>query len=340
MLNTKEKLRNDILTEMQMHLNTVQMEMLNKIIGQALHSLEVVQMETLPATEDKTNEYLIKLYLAKNMNKKSDRTLEQYMRSIKNLIVYTEKSLYEISDMDIEMYLAHYADKPNGRDGQKNKASTVNNERRNISAFYTWMKHQKLRLDNPVESIEPLKEIKEQIDYLNGIELEELRGGCETLRDRALVECLRSTGVRIGELVLIERASIDVRSGDITILAPKTGEYRMVFLDEIARYHVGRYLNTRTDDEPKLFVSYDRNHHPLSDGGIRNSLTKIKIQADMKRRVYPHLMRKTLATTMNKRNCNPQMIQQILGHKRIDTTMRYYAATSPDQLRVVHNSYA
>lgn len=221
MCTKKEELRDTILTGMQPFLNAPLMEILNQVVVQALFGIEVTESETLPATIDDTNQRIIAIYMTKKAPKLSPKTVEYYMLTIRNFIEFVQKSLLDVSDMDVEFYLQSYARKGN-------QASTINNERRNLSAFFTWMRKSHLRSDNPVDSVEPYREMDKPIDHLTDGELEALRDACkvkvrnkvtdldeykESLRDRALLEFLRSTAVRVSECVSVNVQDINWQSG-------------------------------------------------------------------------------------------------------------------------------
>lgn len=198
------------------------------------------------STEEK-NRYLAGLYQVKKRNLAKE-TLEQYMRAIKSLAAVIDKPYTEMDELDIDYYLQCYEQRNVSRTGKKNQASTVNNERRYLSAFFTWLRKEKFTQGNPVELVEPMKEIRKPIDYFRPSQMEELREGCESLRDRAIVEVLRSTGARVGEIPQINREDLDWNTGDILILSEKSGKYRTLYVDEVARFHLKRYLDSRKDN--------------------------------------------------------------------------------------------
>jgi len=329
----KERLRNNILISMQQYIDSTTLQILDTVLVHQLRNINVIEMETLPSTEMDQNEYIIKMFLARKGNKLSTKTVKYYLSSIKHLITFTDMNLIHITDMDIDDYLQQCSNKGNS-------ATTVNNERRNIAAFFSWMRKSRLITENPCDNVELRKEIKKPIEYLEGYEIEELRDGCKDLRDRAVLEFLRSTGVRVGETVIINKIDIDMGNGDIMIYAPKTKAYRTVFLDDTAKYHVKKYLDNRNDSGIALFVSKKRPHTRLQEGSIRSILKHVAKRVDIKRSIYPHLMRKTLATTMNMHNCPQNLIQAILGHTIGSTvTNKNYAATTTDQLRQAHKQH-
>lgn len=169
--------------------------------------------------------------------------------------------------------------------------------------------------------------------------MEQLRLACESARERALMEFLLSTGVRIGEVPLIRRNDIDWTTGEIVIYARKTSDYRTVYLTDVAMVHLSKYLNSRKDNSEALFANIRAPHKATKEDGLRLVIRQLGQKAGLKRRIYPHLFRKTMATTLRVKDCAIEDIQQILGHKDPSTTLGFYAAASKERLRQVHNRY-
>lgn len=339
----KEILRDTILTQMQPHLSVAMMDMLNQTILQALFYVDVVEMETLPATRETTNEYILELYSMKKLPKLSKETAKYYLGTIKHFIDFTGKSLLNVTDMDVEYYLHSYARKGN-------KETTVNNERRNLSAFFTWMRKTHLITDNPVENVEKWSEVEKPIDYLRDWEMEALRDACkvqvrnkvtklkeyrECVRDRALLEFLRSTAVRVSECVSVNKSDVNWITGDVIIYGHKTRQYRTACLDDMAKYHLKKYIDSRVDTNEALFVSIKGNHDRIHKNGIEYILRTIADRSILDRRVYPHLLRKTTATNMAKKGCPREMVAFYLGHRdgNTRTLNKHYAATDPAQIK-------
>lgn len=336
MSDIKMDVKDNILVEMSKHISSEAVEILNKKIDNEFVRINITEISTLPANVksdiDERNKYFVQLFLIKKNNIK-ENTKRAYICSIKNLLLQIDKPLSDMTDMDIGYYLRWYEKHNEINGGNRNQPTTVNNERRFLSAFFTWMRKNKLIQENPVESIEPRKEIRKPIDYFKPTELEELREGCKTERDRALLEVLRSTGCRVGELVPMNREDIEWETGDVLILGEKSGRYRTLYLDETARYYLKKYVMSRTDEKEALFV-WDRNPHGrLSDCGIRSILKEIANRMSMKCRVYPHKMRKTLGMDLKKKGIDIGVIQEVLGHGSPQVTSRYYAESTPDALR-------
>lgn len=245
-----------------------------------------------------------------------------------------------MDELDIDYYLRWYEQRNVHNNKGKNQASTCNNERRYLSAFFTWLRKEKFTATNPVELTEPLKEERKPIDYFRPMQMEELREGCQSVRDRAIVEVFRSTGARVGEVVEIDRDRIDWQTGDILIRGEKGGRYRTLYLDEVARYHLKKYLDQRTDDNAALFVSCKRPYDRLHTSGIRSVLKQIAEREGMQCRVYPHKLRKTLGMNLKNSGVDLGSIQEILGHANPTVTSRYYAESTPETLRGIRRRSA
>lgn len=329
----KERIINDVLMQMEPHISTEVLRILETVIVKALYYVEVVKKETELSTEMDDNLYLLQLY---EMNVKKDglsiKTVKAYMGVMKNMLCVTDKNIRHITAVDIKYYLDLYA-------GKGNTSRTVNNERRFLSAVFTWFRKHGIITVNPVEAVPVKKERKPPIDYLKGIEVEQLRVACKKPRERALMEFLLSTGVRIGEVPQIKKQDIDWSTGEILIYANKTSDYRTVFLNDVAKVHLKRYLDSREDNSEALFAETREPHRTVHEDGLRLIIKQIGKKAKLRRRIYPHLFRKTMATTLRIKDCAIEDIQQILGHKDPSTTLGFYAAANGEHLRQVHNRY-
>lgn len=342
MQTQKEILRDTILTQMRPFLDSVTLEMLNNVIVKALFNVDVVDMETLPATRETTNEYILELYMMKKVPKLSKQTAKYYLLTINHFIEFTGKSLLNVTDMDVEYYLHNYAKKGNTE-------TTVNNERRNLSAFFSWMRKSHLISENPVDNVEKWTEVEKPIDYLRDWEFEALRDACkrqqgekikdinayrEALRDRALLEFLRSTAIRVGECVSVNKSDIDWNNGKVLVYGHKTKRYRKACIDDVSKYHLKKYIDSRTDDNEALFVSLKSPHRRMQKTSIEYAIRSIADRSILDRRVYPHLLRKTTATNMAKRGCPRELVAFYLGHKdgNTKTLNKHYAATDPAQI--------
>lgn len=335
-VNIKSSVINNIMMQMSMYVDKYAVDVLQRVLEEQFVFLNVEKISTLPAEIDHTteekNRYLIGLYQVKKRNL-SSKTVEQYVRAVRSLAAVIDKPYTDMDELDIDYYLRWYAQRHTRNNKGQNQASTCNNERRYLSAFFTWLRKERFRTDNPVELTEPLKEVQKTIEYFRPAEMEELREGCRSVRDRAIVEVLRSTGARVGEVVAINTADINWQTGDILIQSEKSGRYRTIYLDEVARYHLQKYISQREDDDPALFVASRKPFVRLHTCGIRNILKQIAKRMGMECRVYPHKLRKTLG--MNLRNSGVDIgdVSEVLGHANTTVTKRHYAQATPETLR-------
>lgn len=339
----KTEIINNVMVAMAMYLEQSVMAVLEQTMEQQLVRVNMEEITTLPA-ESKTsvqqrNEYIVKLFMCKKQNLKP-LTMRTYMECVKRLITLIDyKSLDQMDTMDISHYLNVFFQRPT-KDGKKIQASTYNNERRYLSAFYNWMRREKIVLENPVEAIEPKNEIRKPIDYFRAEELAMLRDACWTPRERALVEVLRSTGARIGEIVEITIDQIDWQTGDILILGEKSDRYRTLYLDDDARHYYRLYLDSRPGDSQWMFPATRKPYGQICTESLRNVFKGVGKRAGIKTRVYPHKMRKTLGMSLKNRGVDLGTISEILGHGGTEVTSRYYAQSTPDTLRAVRKRAA
>lgn len=197
------------------------------------------------------------------------------------------------------------------------------------------MRLEKLITDNPVEPIPAKKVPIKPIDYYSPEESARLRDACKNIRERALMEVLRSTGARIGEIAEITLNQIDMRTGDIWIQGEKGGRYRTIYLDDDARHYYGLYLDSRKDDCPYMFPRSRKPYGKMTTCGFRAILKTIRKRTGLTCRVYPHKSRKTLGMNLKNRGVDIGTIQEIMGHADPGVTARYYAQSNPRTLRSV-----
>lgn len=339
----KTNMSQQILVAMSMYIGQEALSILQNVIEDQFVRVNMEEITTLPAeiqrSTDEQNEYVVKLFLLKKKELR-EGTKTAYLNAVKRLLTLVDKPLTEVEDIDVSYYLRWYETHNESDGGDRNKPVTVNNERRFLSAFFGWMRREKLIANNPVDGTMPKKVMRNPIDYFKPEEMERLREGCKTLRDRAIIEVLRSTGVRIGELVPANINDIDWRTGDMDIVGEKGSGFGVVYLDEQARYHLSKYLDTRTDKNRALFVAHRKPRGRLSAAGIRSMMHEIRERMEMKYRVYPHKLRKTLGMDLKNKGVDIGVIQEVLRHKDPATTAQYYAESTAETLRSVRKRCA
>lgn len=315
------------------------MAVLEQVMQQELVRVNMEEITTLPAERmdgaAERNKYLIQLFIVKKRDL-AKGTMTVYLSAVKRLIIeISGKALDQMDETDIDWYLSQYERRNVSSGGCKNAATTVNNERRFLSAFYTWMRKAKLIADNPVECIPAKKVALKPIDYFTPEEMARMRDACKNPRQRAIVEVLRSTGARVGEIVGITMEQVDLETGDIWIQGEKGGRYRTIYLDDDARYYYKRYLATRKGDSGYLIPSSHRPYNKISTEAMRKVMKGIGRRAGIKCRVYPHKMRKTLGMNLKNHGVDIGTIQEVLGHASPAVTSQYYAQSTPRTLRGV-----
>lgn len=336
--SVKAQIIDNVLVAMTYYLSSDVLEMLERVLTRNLVDVVVERINTLPMemkdSIDNQNGYILQLFLYKK-KKLADGTKYGYISAVKRLVTLVYKPLTNMEESDIYYYLDWYENRNVPLNGRKNQARTINNERRFLSAFFTWMRLEKLITDNPVESIPAKKVPLKPIDYYSPEESARLRDACKNIRERALLEVLRSTGARIGEIAEITLDQIDMRTGDIWIQEEKSGRYRTIYLDDDARHYYGLYLDSRKDDCLYMFPRSRKPYGKMTTCGFRAILKTIRKRAGLTCRVYPHKSRKTLGMNLKNRGVDIGTIQEIMGHADPGVTARYYAQSTPRTLRSV-----
>lgn len=321
MMNAKKTIKNNILVAMRIYIDSTTMQILEAVISKALFAFDITDRQQLPATMDNTNQYILDLFEVKKGSKLSHETMEQYRMTVHRFMAFVDKPLTIADENDVENFLAYLK-----RNGNQNRS--VNNNRRNLSAFFTWMRKQKLRPDNPVEGVEAYKVECKPIDHMEAPEWEQLKNGCTHPRDRAMIEFLRCTATRVGEVPDVRICDVDWRSGKISVNGHKTQTYRPVCLDDVAMKFIQEYLQWRRvglNSKEPLFT-YIRGDYTamLHKEGIYSAVKTIARRAKMDRNVYPHLFRKTTATNIVKRGGSEEAAGEYLGHRPKSVTGQHY----------------
>lgn len=335
----RAQVANNIMVAMSGYLEQQLLVILEHIIQKELVRVNMEEITTLPMERinevGQRNQYIIQLFIIKKRNIKNG-TKEAYLMAIKRLITEIScKAMDRIDSTDIDWYLLQYERRNVSTSGKKNQPSTCNNERRFLSAFYTWMRKEKLIAENPVESI-PAKRVPiKPIDYYTPEQTARIKDACRKPRERAIVEAFRSTGARVGEIAEITLDQVDLETGDILIQGEKGGKYRTIYLDDDARYYYKLYMNTRGDDSPYMFPKSKAPHTKMNTGGFRSVFKTLGKRAGLTCRVYPHKMRKTLGMVLKNRGVDIGTIQEIMGHASPAVTSQYYAQSTPRTLRSI-----
>ncbi len=327
----KKTLINQIQTEMAGILNNAQRQKLSEVLEHYFFNVDVIALDNENFIQSKSNQTLKEEFLsAKQVEGCSERSVSYYRSTLDNLIKVLEKPFNQIETEDLRIYLSEYQ--------KKNNASkqTIDNIRRILSSFFTWLEDEDYILKSPVRRIHKIKTMKQVKETYSDEALERLRDNCKTIRDLALIDMLASTGMRVGELVKLNRVDVDFVNRECVVLG-KGSKERVVYFDARTKLHLQNYLNSRTDDNEALFVSLLEPHNRLEIAGVEIMLRKLGRSLEINK-VHPHKFRRTLATRAIDKGMPIEQVQKLLGHQKIDTTMEY-AIVDQQNVKNSHKKY-
>lgn len=323
---------NDVLRDMLAYLDNGQAEQLRRVLKHNLSGYEI-QRRTDGTTEDASaeNARLTGAFLsAKRIEGCSEKSLSYYRKTIETMSEKIGKGITHITTNDLRSYLTGYQTE------RKSSKVTIDNIRRILSSFFSWLEDEDYILKSPVRRIHKVKTavtIKET--YTDEV-LETMRDHCDSLRDLALIDMLASTGMRVGELVLLNRDDINFEERECVVFG-KGSKERMVYFDARTKIHLQNYLAQRTDSNNALFVSLKAPYERLQIGGVESRLRELGKRLSLPR-VHPHKFRRTLATMAIDKGMPVEQLQRLLGHQRIDTTLQY-AMVKQSNVKIAHRRY-
>lgn len=324
----KQNLITDIVQGMLPYLNNAQSKRLQEVLQHTLVNYEVIE-DTGKAKESEQD--FVELFLsAKRIEGCSDKSLKYYKSTIIAMLISLDKNVKYIVTDDIRGYLTEYQ--------QKNGLSkvTIDNIRRILSSFFSWLEDEDYILKNPVRRIHKVKTGTNIKETYSDETLELMRDNCTELRDLAMIDMLASTGMRVGEMVLLNRNDIDFNERECIVFG-KGSKERVVYFDARTKIHLQNYLNSRKDNNEALFVSLKAPYERLQIGGIETRLREFGKQLGL-HKVHPHKFRRTLATMAIDKGMPIEQLQQLLGHRKIDTTLQY-AMVKQSNVKIAHRKY-
>ena len=325
----KQQIVIDVMQQMLPYLDNEQMKQLQKVLEYTLFNCEITKTKKEESTND--NLKLMDAFVsAKRIEGCSEKTLKYYRTTIKAMVDSIDKNVRRIQTEDLRSYLTDYQ--------EKNQSSrvTIDNIRRILSSFFSWLEEEDYILKSPVRRIHKVKTVTNIKETYTDEELEKMRDNCAELRDLAIIDMLASTGMRIGEMVLLNKADINFNERECIVFG-KGDKERVVYFDARAKIHLQNYINSRTDDNPALFVTLRLPHERIKIGGIENRLREMGKVLEIEK-VHPHKFRRTLATMAIDKGMPIEQLQQLLGHKRIDTTLQY-AMVKQSNVKQAHRTY-
>lgn len=312
----KDKLIKEIQASLALILTPKQQEELRKTLTYHLNSVNVSVREPSDAVSAIENSDLLEAFIAaKKVEGCSEKSLKYYHTIIGRMMGCVSKPIRDITTDDLRAYLADY------QEIRLSSKVTIDNMRRIFSSFFGWLEDEDYILKSPVRRIRKIKADKTIKDTFSDEGLELLRDACDEVRDLAMIDLLSSTGMRVGELVGLNREDIDFHERECVVFGKGNTE-RLVYFDARTKIHLKNYLDGRDDKNPALFVSLKAPFKRLMIGGVETRLRVIGKRADV-HKVYPHKFRRTLATRAIDKGMPIEQVQRLLGHVKIDTTMAY-----------------
>lgn len=328
-------MKNEIITEIEQsllnYLDNAQMEVLHATLVRCLGNVDIVNLKQASGISQYSNTELIDKFIsAKEIEGCSKRTTKYYESTLLKMNSKLDKEITHMTTDDLRTYLTDYQKMNNC-----SKAS-VDNIRRNLSSFFSWLEEENYILKSPMKRIHKIKTDKVIKETYSDETLELLRDNCNNLRDLAIIDILASTGMRVGELVKLNINDIDFENRECVVFG-KGNKERPVYFDARTKIHLKNYLNSRTDDNSALFVSLDAPYDRLKISGVEIRLRKLGRRLGIQK-VHPHKFRRTVATKAIDKGMPIEQVQSLLGHSQIDTTM-HYAMVNQNNVKESHRKY-
>lgn len=324
----KDQLITEVQQQMLPYLNNEQLRKLRAAMEFCLHGLEVTQTDQ--QQEQEQPDATMAFIAAKRIEGCSEKTLTYYRKTIEAMTAAVGKPVQRITTDDIRQYLTTYQMQ------RKSSKVTIDNIRRILATFYSWLEDEDYIVKSPVRRIHKVKTAKVIKETYTDEALEQMRDNCDSLRDLAIIDLLASSGMRVGELVALNHDDINFNERECVVFG-KGNKERLVYFDARTKIHLQNYLDNRIDGNPALFVTLRAPYNRLQIGGVEMRLRQLGRRLSIPK-VHPHKFRRTLATSAIDKGMPIEQVQQLLGHQKIDTTM-HYAMVKQQNVKLAHRKY-
>ena len=321
---------------MQQLINDILYDMSEVLSAKDLYALQIVLQKKLNTQNNQTYpytniEYMDMFISAKRIEGCSERTLAYYKATIEHMLSIIVTPLRQVNTDDLRAYLAEYQLINNC------SKTTVDNIRRNLSSFFSWLEAEDYIIKSPIRRIHKIRTGSKVKETLSEECIERLRDSCLHIRDLAIIDFLYSTGIRVGELVNLNISDINFEEKECIVYG-KGNKQRKVYFDAKAKVHLKRYLEQRNDYNEALFVTLDSPFERLKISGVEIRLRKLGRLASLDQRVHPHKFRRSMATRAIDKGMPIEQVQKLLGHQQIDTTM-HYAMVNQSNVKISHRKF-
>lgn len=328
----KNILVKEICQLMNHHLSPEQNRTLERVLNQVFTCYSLPEdSSSFKAETNLNNSHLISAFIAaKKIEGCSENTLKYYRNTLNKMSAFISKDVCNAETNDLRLYLADYQNTHNS------SKTTLDNIRRIMSSFFAWLEEENYIIKSPVRRIHKVKTTQIVKETLSDEHLEQLRDQCSHPRDLAIIDLLISTGIRVGELVKLNRNDINFEERECVVLG-KGDKERKVYFDAKTKVHLTQYLEKRTDSNPALFVGLNTPCRRLSIAGVEKFLTNLGRKSQV-RHVHPHKFRRTMATMAIEKGMPIEQVQKLLGHTKIDTTL-HYAIVNQMNVKLAHRKF-
>ncbi len=321
---------------MQQLINDILHDMSEVLSAKELYALQIVLQKKLNTQNNQTYpytniEYMDMFISAKRIEGCSERTLAYYKATIEHMLSIIVTPLRQVQTDDLRAYLAEYQLRNNC------SKTTVDNIRRNLSSFFSWLEAEDYIIKSPIRRIHKIRTGSKVKETLSEECIEKLRDSCLQIRDLAMIDLLYSTGIRVGELVNLNINDINFEERECIVYG-KGNKQRKVYFDAKTKVHLKRYLEQRKDYSEALFVTLDSPFERLKISGVEIRLRKLGQLASLDQRVHPHKFRRSMATRAIDKGMPIEQVQKLLGHQQIDTTM-HYAMVNQSNVKISHRKF-
>lgn len=326
----KNTVINEIMLKMQTKLSNSQLEELRKTLQYVLYNCEISEFINNDDNALSNNNFIELFLSAKKIEGCSVKSMKYYRSTIENMLKVVDKNIKHIQTDDLRTYLTNYQ-------ASKNSSRvTIDNIRRILSSFFAWLEDENYIIKSPVRRIHKVKTGTNIKETYSDETLELMRDECTELRDLAMIDMLASTGMRVGEMVLLNREDIDFAERECVVFG-KGDKERIVYFDARTKIHLKNYLESRKDNNSALFVSLKSPYNRLEISGVEVRVRELGRRLNIPK-VHPHKFRRTLATMAIDKGMPIEQLQKLLGHARIDTTLQY-AMVKQSNVKLAHRKF-
>lgn len=326
----KTEIITEITQQMLPYLNNMELEQLQKVLKITFTNYEIAKSENIECKNLSNFNYMELFLAAKRVEGCSDKTLKYYRATIETMFVAINKAVKHIVTDDLRDYLTnHQSERSSSR-------VTIDNIRRILSSFFAWLEDEDYIVKSPVRRIHKVKTGTNIKETYSDETLELMRDRCTELRDLAMIDILASTGMRVGEMVLLNREDINFTERECVVFG-KGDKERIVYFDARTKIHLQNYIESRKDFNPALFVSLKAPYERLQISGVEQRLRNFGKKLNIPK-VHPHKFRRTLATMAIDKGMPIEQLQRLLGHSRIDTTLQY-AMVKQSNVKIAHRKF-